>query len=76
MTVVLLLIQRYVIRRTNSTAIRADSLHYFTDLLTNMSVLLALYLSTLGLDWADPVFAIAVAIYISYSACQTGHDPT
>ena len=59
MTVVLLAIQRYVIRKTNSTAIRADSLHYATDLLTNLSILLALYLSTLGWTWADPVFAIA-----------------
>ena len=73
MTVGLLAIQRYVIRKTDSTAIRADSLHYLTDLLTNMSVLLALYLSTLGWTWADPVFAIAVAIYIFYSAYQIGH---
>lgn len=74
MTLILLAIQRYVIRKTDSTAIRADSLHYLTDLLTNISVLLALYLSTLGLTWADPVFAIAVAIYIFYSAYQIGHE--
>ena len=74
LTVILLLIQRYVIQKTNSTAIRADSLHYQTDLLTNMSILLALYLSTLGWTWADPVFAIAVAIYIFYSAFQIGHE--
>ena len=74
MTVALLAIQRYVIRKTDSTAIRADSLHYLTDLLTNMSVLLALYLSTLGWTWADPVFAIAVAIYIFYSAWRIGHE--
>ena len=74
MTIVLLAIQRYVIRKTDSTAIRADSLHYLTDLLTNMSILLALYLSTLGWKWADPVFAIGVAIYIFYSAFQIGHE--
>ena len=74
MTVALLAIQRYVIRKTDSTAIRADSLHYLTDLLTNMCVLLALYLSTLGWTWADPVFAIAVAIYIFYSAYQICHE--
>ncbi len=74
MTVGLLAIQRYVIRKTDSTAIRADSLHYLTDLLTNMCVLLALYLSTLGWTWADPVFAIAVAIYIFYSAWRIGHE--
>lgn len=74
MTLVLLAIQRYVIRKTNSTAIRADSLHYLTDLLTNISILLALYLSTLGWSWADPVFAIGVAIYIFYSAFKIGHE--
>jgi ferrous-iron efflux pump FieF len=74
MTLGLLAVQRYVIRKTDSTAIRADSLHYLTDLLTNVSVLVALYLSTLGLAWADPVFAIAVAIYIFYSAFQIGHE--
>ena len=36
MTVGLLAIQRYVIKKTDSTAIRADSLHYTTDLLTNL----------------------------------------
>ena len=74
LTLVLLAIQRYVIQKTDSTAIRADSLHYATDLLTNMSILLALYLSTLGWTWADPVFAIAVAIYIFYSAFHIGQD--
>ncbi len=74
MTLVLLLIQRHVIRKTGSTAIRADSLHYVTDLLTNISVLVALYLATLGWIWADPVFAIVVAGYIFYSAFQIGHE--
>ena len=74
LTLVLLAIQHYVIRKTDSTAIRADSLHYATDLLTNVSILLALYLTTLGWTWADPVFAIAVAIYIFYSAFHIGHD--
>ena len=74
MTLGLLAIQRYVIKKTDSTAIRADSLHYLTDLLTNVCVLLALYLSTLGWTWADPVFAIAVAVYIFYSAFHIGHE--
>ena len=74
LTLILLAVQRYVIRKTDSTAIRADSLHYATDLLTNLSILLALYLTTLGWTWADPVFAIAVAIYIFYSAFHIGHD--
>ena len=34
-TLILLLVQHHVIRRTHSTAIRADALHYATDLATN-----------------------------------------
>lgn len=74
LTLALLAIQRYVIRKTDSTAIRADSLHYMTDLLTNFSVLVALYLATMGWAWADSVFAIAIAIYIFYSAFQIGFE--
>ncbi len=73
-TLALLALQHHVIRRTGSTAIRADAMHYATDLLTNVSILLALYLSTWGWAWADPVFAIGIAIYIFYSAVQIGRD--
>jgi ferrous-iron efflux pump FieF len=38
-TLALLAFQHYVIRRTESTAIRADALHYATDLLTNSATL-------------------------------------
>lgn len=72
-TLILLSFQRYVIRKTGSTAIQADSLHYTTDLLTNLSILLALFLSSQGLTWADPVFAIGVALYITYSAFHIGY---
>lgn len=74
LTLGLLGLQHYVIRRTQSTAIRADALHYATDVLTNLSILVALYLSTLGWTWADPVFAIGVALYIFYSAFRIGYD--
>ncbi len=35
LTVALLLFQRHVVRITGSTAVRADSLHYASDLLLN-----------------------------------------
>lgn len=71
-TLILLAIQRYVIARTGSTAIRADSLHYFTDLLTNASIIAALALSLTGWPGMDPLFAIGIAFYILYSAWQIG----
>jgi len=73
-TLVLVLIQRYVIRRTGSTAIRADSLHYLTDLLANLSIIAALVLAGLGWPGLDPVFALGVAGYILYSAWQIGSE--
>jgi ferrous-iron efflux pump FieF len=69
-TLLLLAVQRYVIRRTGSTAIKADSLHYATDLLTNTAVLVALVLAAQGWPGLDPVFALGIAAYILYSAWQ------
>lgn len=73
-TGVLLAFQHYVIRRTQSTAIRADALHYATDLLTNTASIVALGLAMLGWPAMDPVFAIGIALYILYSAAHIAHD--
>jgi ferrous-iron efflux pump FieF len=73
-TLVLLGIQRHVIRETGSTAIRADSLHYLTDLLTNASIIIALLLAGFGWQGADSVFAMGIVLYILYSAWHIGHD--
>jgi len=43
-------------------------LHYRTDLLVNASVIAALWLSVQGWPGFDAVFAIAIALYILYSA--------
>ncbi len=74
LTVFLLLFQYHVIKRTQSTAIRADALHYGTDLLTNVAIIIALLLSTYGWAWIDAAFAIGIAVYIFYSAISIGHD--
>lgn len=60
--------QRYVIRHTDSTAIKADALHYKTDLLVNGSVIIALMLAAYGWVVFDPIFAIVIALFILYSA--------
>ncbi len=73
-TVILVRIQHYVIERTHSTAIRADSLHYVTDLLTNLSTIVALVLAMLGWPGMDPVFALGIAVYILSSAWQIGSE--
>ncbi len=68
LTLALLAFQRRVIRLTGSTAIMADALHYRSDLLVNGSVLLALGLSLWGWVGFDALCAIAIALYILYSA--------
>ncbi|MEE9140058.1 MAG: cation diffusion facilitator family transporter [Alphaproteobacteria bacterium] len=68
-TLALVAFQRYVVRKTGSLAISADSLHYVSDVLANGSVILALVLSTtLGWFAADPLFGAGIVVYILYSA--------
>lgn len=73
-TVLLLVIQRHVVKRTGSTAIRADSLHYRSDLLLNSSIILALLLAAYGIQHADALFGLGIAIFIAYSAIHIGHE--
>lgn len=73
-TTFLLIIQYYVIRRTHSTAIRADALHYKSDLLTNAAIVAALLLSQIGWYGVDPIFALAIAAYVLYSSWQIGSE--
>jgi ferrous-iron efflux pump FieF len=69
-TLLLLTFQHHVIRKTDSTAIKADALHYRTDLMVNASVIVALWLSVQGWAGFDALFAIGIAIYILYSAWE------
>lgn len=73
LTGLLVKFQRYVVKKTGSIAITADSLHYAGDLLLNLSVIVALILS-IYLDWqiADPIFALMIALYILRSAWVIG----
>lgn len=71
-TILLVIYQAYVLKKTNSMAIKADSLHYRTDIALNGAVLLAIILASYGLKWADGVFAIAVSLYILHGAWEIG----
>jgi len=70
LTLALMLFQRHVIRKTNSTAIKADALHYRTDFMVNGSVIVALLLAIEGWPGFDALFAIGIAIYILYSSWE------
>lgn len=74
LTVALLMLQHKVIRETGSTAIRADSLHYRSDLLLNASILVALILALFGWQQLDAYFGLAIAVYILWSAIQIARE--
>jgi ferrous-iron efflux pump FieF len=69
LTILLVSYQRYVVRKSGSIAVAADSVHYKADLLVNVGVIAGL-LATMTLGWyiVDPLVGIAVAVYISYCA--------
>ncbi|MDX7986426.1 CDF family cation-efflux transporter FieF [Xenorhabdus sp. 12] len=73
-TLCLVTFQKWVINKTQSQAIRADMLHYKSDLLMNVAILLALVLSLYGFKRADALFALGIGVYILYSALRMGYD--
>jgi ferrous-iron efflux pump FieF len=73
LTLVLILFQRHVVRRTDSMAVQSDSVHYFSDFLANAAVIVALLLTRfLGLWWVDPLFGLLVALFIAWTALSIG----
>ncbi|MBU1430109.1 cation diffusion facilitator family transporter [Myxococcota bacterium] len=71
MTLGLVLFQRFVVRRTGSTAIQADSLHYQGDLLMNASVLISiLIVDRWGWTIIDPIAAVLIAGIILKSVAE------
>ena len=74
LTLLLVSFQSFVIRKTNSVAIKADMLHYRSDLLLNAGVLLALVLAGQGWYWADGLFAILIGLFLLWGAGHIGYE--
>lgn len=70
LTLGLVMFQKHIIKLTNSQAIKADMLHYSSDLLMNCGVIIALLLSWYGVIYADAVFALFIGCYILLSAVK------
>lgn len=66
----LVVFQRHVIKRTRSTAVSADSLHYVGDLLVNASIIVALLAAAAGYQGVDAWMGIAIALYIVWNAWE------
>jgi ferrous-iron efflux pump FieF len=75
LTAALLVLQRFVVRRTGSIAIQADSVHYRSDLLMNLAVIAALGLTdATGWPIIDPLFGLGVVLVLLYSAFKVARS--
>lgn len=77
-TIGVVIFQRMVIRRTNSTVIKADHLHYKGDLYLNLSVIVSLLVtSQLGWWFIDALCGLLIGAYIMKTswdiACESFH---
>lgn len=71
-TILLVIFQTYVYKKTQSEAIAADRLHYLSDVSLNIGVIVALFLSNYGYKWADGFFACGIGLLILKGAYQIG----
>ena len=68
-TAFLVIFLNKVARETNNMVIKADALHYKTDLFSNGAVLMALVLiSYTAEELIDPILGVGIAFYMIYSA--------
>jgi len=64
-----------VAKETDNLVIKADALHYKTDLWSNAAVLVALGLVYMtGMDAIDAIFGLGIGLYIIYSAYEIIHE--
>ena len=73
LTGALVIWQRRVVRQTGSRVVRADSLHYVSDLIPNIGAILSLWVSArFGLGSVDSVVGLAAAALLGAGALRIG----
>lgn len=65
---------RAVARKTGSHALAADALHFASDLVASILVLIGLIASFYGFRQGDALAAVGVALFIAYAGYQLGHE--
>lgn len=68
-TIALVIFLNHVAKKTNNLVIKADALHYKTDILSNVAVLVALGLVAFTEEQLiDAVIGLGIAVYMIYSS--------
>ena len=71
----LIAFQKYVIRKTNSLAVAADSMHYMVDMATNLSIVISLVMvKVFDVYWFDTLAALFVSVYLLFNAYKIARD--
>ena len=74
-TILLILFQKYVTKRTASAAIQADAAHYTVDVLTNLAIILSLIVVQIfQINWFDTLTAVIISAYLLQNAYHLAHD--
>ena len=73
LTLILVIYQTYVFNKTKSQIIAADKLHYFSDFMTNIAIVISLYLSD-RYWYLDSVMGICIALYIAKGSITLFRD--
>jgi ferrous-iron efflux pump FieF len=64
-TLIIVVFQRYVMNKSRSHIIEADSIHYITDFLTNLAAIIGILVAThYQMPMFDSITAIVISIYI------------
>lgn len=75
LTIIVVAFQQYVAKKTKSLAVDADSVHYAVDIVTNISIILSLFVVKFwGLEWFDPLAAVFVSAYLLYNAFKIAKE--
>jgi cation diffusion facilitator family transporter len=61
-------------RKHQSQALQADALHYTSDIFSSLVVLLGLIAAKFGMEWADPVAALVVAIMVMVAGIRLSRE--
>lgn len=74
-TIFLVMYLNKIAKKTGSMVIKADALHYKTDVYTNAAVLVSLVLVNFtGFEIIDVIVGSAISLFIIYSAYELIHD--
>lgn len=73
-TSLLLTFQRYVVKATGSVAIKADSLHYASDVLGYVAIAAGLLLHDAGWFYVDPAVGLLIGAFILKSAGSIAYE--